>query len=136
MQTFDAMASILCERRAWQVIIINDKVIGRRVQAARLQKKLSQADLAALLDVSVSYVSRIECGKIRLNLERIIEISLLLDVSILDVIDGCYASTEQAASEHITPPAKERLYQLINTATPRALELMQELCESVYRLVP
>ena len=118
------------------MVIINDKVIGRKVQAARLQKKLSQADLAALLDVSVSYVSRIECGKIRLNLERVIELSLLLDVSIPDMLDGCYASTGQAACEHMDSPDKERLYQLISTATPRALELMRELCESVYRLVP
>lgn len=119
----------------WQMVIINDKVIGRKVQAARLQKKLSQADLAALLDVSVSYVSRIECGKIRLNLERIIELSLLLNVSMMDILQGSYTSTEMTHSTTPESPTKEHLYQLINTATPNALELMYELCESVYRLI-
>ena len=117
------------------MIIINDKVIGHRVQAARLQKKFSQADLAFLLNVSVSYVSRIECGKIRLNLERIIEISQFLDVPLLDMLHDSFSSIGEVSHVHTVHPAKERLYQLINTATPNALELMQELCESVYKHV-
>lgn len=117
------------------MVIINDRIIGRRIQAARLQKKLSQADLASLLDVSVSYVSRIECGKIRLNLERIIELSLLLNVSMLDILRGSYSATDIAPADSTECLAKERLLQLINTATPNALELMQELCESVYKMV-
>lgn len=117
------------------MVIINDKVIGRRIQAARQQKCLSQAELASLLDVSVSYVSRIECGKIRLNLERIIELSQLLDIPLLDMLNESYTSTIATPREYAAHPAKERLYQLINTATPNALELMQELCEAVYKHV-
>lgn len=117
------------------MIIINDKVIGVKIQAARQQKSLSQAELAAMLDVSVSYVSRIERGKIRLNIERLVELCMLLNVSILDILDGSYVATDIATTTHVDCPSKTRMLQLINTATPKALELMQELCESVYKLV-
>lgn len=117
------------------MIIINDKVIGVKIQAARQQKSLSQADLAAMLDVSVSYVSRIERGRIRLNIERLLELCILLNVSILDVLDGSYVATDIATRAHVQCPSKERMLQLVNTATPKALELMLELCESVYKLL-
>ena len=117
------------------MVIINDKIIGQRIQTARLQKKLSQSDLADLLDVSVSYVSRIECGKIRLNLERIIELCLILNISLPDILQGSYSSTEVKPINNTDCPSKERLLQLINTATPKALGLMQEICESVCKIV-
>lgn len=117
------------------MVVINDKVIGYRIQSIRLQKKMSQADLVSMLDVSVSYVSRIERGKIRLNIERLIEISLLLNISVSDLLDGSFDSNTITSCNSKDSSEKERLLLLINTATPRALQLMLELCESVYKLV-
>ena len=39
------------------------KEIGKRVRSARLEKRMTQAQLAAALDISVPYISHIEQGR-------------------------------------------------------------------------
>ena len=56
-------------------------VIGRRIQNARLENKLTQEELADLMDISVAFMSRVETGKAQINLKRLIQISEVLHVS-------------------------------------------------------
>ena len=44
--------------------MINYYTIGQRVKEARKKKRLSQADLADLIDKSTSYISYMETGVI------------------------------------------------------------------------
>ena len=55
--------------------------IGARIKRARQKKRLSQADLAELLKVSVAHVSDIERGKTSCSLSILKGISEVLNIS-------------------------------------------------------
>ena len=66
---------------------LNYSIIGVRLKQARINKKITQEDLAEKLDVSVTYISRIERGSTTINLRRLAEICNLLDVSMGEILD-------------------------------------------------
>ena len=74
---------------------LNYIIIGDRLKEARMNKKLTQEDLAEKLGVSVPYVSRIERGSTAINLKRLAEICNILDVSEGEILSG--ASTESSS---------------------------------------
>lgn len=61
------------------------KKIGKNIQKERLKQGMTQENFAELMNVSWSYVSKIESGVINLSLGKILEIAdfLKIDVSIL-----------------------------------------------------
>ena len=61
------------------------KIIGKNIQLERQKQGLTQETFAELMDVSWSYVSKIESGVINLSLGKILEIAdfLRIDVDIL-----------------------------------------------------
>lgn len=63
----------------WGVFMALDyNIIGERIKLARTKKKLTQENLAEKLDVSVAYLSRIECGDAFINLKRLNQICEIL----------------------------------------------------------
>ena len=74
---------------------LNYSIIGMRLKQARINKKITQEQLAEKLDVSVAYISRIERGSTSINLKRLSEICALLDVSEGEILSG--AATESAS---------------------------------------
>ncbi len=69
--------------------------INRRVYELRKRAKMTRAQLAAWLGISVSTLSRIERGLVRLSAERVSLIARLLHVSIAELYGE--ADEEQAA---------------------------------------
>ena len=51
-------------------MMISYKAIGRRIKYYRKLAKMRQADLAEKLDVSISYISQLECGIAEVSLKR------------------------------------------------------------------
>ena len=47
--------------------------IGRQIRAARLRRKMTQAQLAETADLSVPYISHVERGKKRVSLDALRE---------------------------------------------------------------
>lgn len=74
---------------------LNYSIIGIRLKQARIDKKMTQEQLAEALDVSVAYVSRIERGSTNINLKRLSEICSLLDVTEGEILSG--ASTQSSS---------------------------------------
>lgn len=64
------------------------KLIGKKIKKARREKGVTQEKLAEELDVSVSFISQIETGKKHFNLNRISEISEILEKPVGYFIDG------------------------------------------------
>lgn len=66
--------------------------IGSRIKAARENKKITQEELAALLDMSTTHISVIERGVKPPKLETFIRIANVLGVSsdylLMDIIDN------------------------------------------------
>lgn len=67
---------------------VDFKLIGARVQNIRKERKMTQEVLAEKLDVSVGYVSQIERGITKANLEMLAEISATLDCDLAFLICG------------------------------------------------
>ena len=58
------------------------KIIGKNIQKERQKKGLTQETFAELMNVSWSYVSKIESGVINLSLGKILEISNYLQINV------------------------------------------------------
>ena len=61
---------------------LNYQMLGRRIHAARIAKKLSQFQLADAISSSPTFISRIECGAKGPGLETLLLIADALQVSI------------------------------------------------------
>ena len=63
-------------------MLINYRLIGRRVREYRYRQNLNQAGLAEEADISVPYLSRIENGAKNVSLTVLIKIAIALDVGV------------------------------------------------------
>ena len=55
-------------------------IIGSRIRKARLEKNITQEELAEKIDVSVAFISRIERGTSHVNLKRLSQLCNILDI--------------------------------------------------------
>jgi len=62
------------------------KKIGERLQEARLQKNLTQKELAFMVDVEISQITRIERGVINTSVLSLMRITHALEISISDFL--------------------------------------------------
>lgn len=60
---------------------LNYKKIGKKIKQARCMKKLTQMELADILDMSYSYISYIETGRRHMSLETFVMIANELNVT-------------------------------------------------------
>ena len=63
--------------------------IGRRISLNRRMKRITQAKLAEMLDISVSYVGQVESGKTKVSLSRLDQIADILEIDVAMLVsDG------------------------------------------------
>ena len=94
---------------------VSYKAIGRHIQEARKQAKLTQSMVAEKLKMSDTYYGKIERGECRVNLERLAQISVLLHTPLEDLISGCMEHCEQT-----------------NMDNPKKLSLASQFSEIAY----
>lgn len=70
---------------------IDYKLIGQRIKSARKQCHLTQEQLAEQLSVTVGYVSQLERGITKINLDTLAKISQLLNCDITYFLNGTVA---------------------------------------------
>ncbi len=75
------------------------KVIGERIRKARIDGNLTQENLAEKLDVSVAFVSRIECGTTHVNLTRLSEICSILNIDEGQILNGVSTDSKNYLSD-------------------------------------
>ena len=85
---------------------INYKKIGERIKRLRIQKGISQIELARVIDVSQTHMSNIENGNTGISLWTAVKISRGLDCSI-----DSFADEEKYSDE---PKAADRLEKYID----------------------
>jgi transcriptional regulator with XRE-family HTH domain len=61
------------------------KKLGENIRAIRLQKKMSQVDLAAACDFEKGNMRRIEAGRTNPTVVTLIKISKALEVDVIDL---------------------------------------------------
>lgn len=72
---------------------IDYELIGQRIKKRRTQKGITQEKFAEYLDVTVGYVSQIERGITKVNLERLASIAEFFGCSVMDLL-GNSAKTD------------------------------------------
>lgn len=75
--------------------------VGKKLKNLRLAKKLTQSELANELGVSIGYISQVESGDKCFNLDRLQEISKILDKPVGYFISGTDTDFRLAAIEEI-----------------------------------
>ena len=68
--------------------MIDYRIIGQRVQKARTGLGMTQESLAEKLQISTNYLSKIETGREKPNLEMLAKISVALDASLAELLTG------------------------------------------------
>lgn len=67
---------------------IDYKVIGSRIRSHRKKAGLTQENLAEMLDISVSFQSRLERGAAKISLEKLVLTAEHINVSVSQLITG------------------------------------------------
>lgn len=101
-------------------------VIGRRIKEVRLEKQLTQEELADKLNVSVAFMSRVERGTSKINLKRLAQISDELNISIAYLLTG----SNMASKDYL----KEDFCKVLEKCTPLQQKLIYEISELVCRI--
>lgn len=55
------------------------KKVGKRIQSIRMGRKLTQAELAQLLNLTPKYLSNVECGAKCLSMDTFVDLANALD---------------------------------------------------------
>lgn len=66
-------------------------MIGERIRESRKKAGITQQQIAEIMDVSIAYLSRIERGTSNINLQRLAQLSVVLNVPIEYLISGVVA---------------------------------------------
>ena len=69
-------------------MILDNKLIGKRIKELRCLNYISQMELAEKSDISDTYLSLIESGKKRVSLETLIKVAHALDTSADTLLTG------------------------------------------------
>lgn len=66
---------------------INYNLIGANIKEARIRRKMTQEELAEIMEVSVAFLARIERGASQINLKRLIQICQILNISENEILN-------------------------------------------------
>ena len=75
--------------------------IGKRIQAKRKSQNKTQEALAEAIEVTVGYISQIERGITKVNLETMSNIAEILECDITDFLSGATKNTGTYLSDDI-----------------------------------
>lgn len=67
---------------------IEYKVIGRHIRTARKRKNMTQEDVAAAIEMSPAHFGKVERGDRPVNLQRLSQLSQVLDVLLEKLVEG------------------------------------------------
>ena len=101
---------------AWMV---DYKRLGGRIRQARLDRGLTQAELAELADVSTPYVSHVERGAKTISLNTLTRVAESLDTTLDSLLLGqqvsdqnAYGTEVAALLEDCSPAQRQTLYEI------------------------
>ncbi len=111
------------------------KVIGRHIRDARKQRNMTQEQVAEAIDISLQHYGKVERGDRHINLTRLAELSVLLNVPIEKLVEGSVIQAESAFSvmdgSSEDSNFMEAMQQISKGCSAPALRLMIRLCSSV-----
>lgn len=103
---------------------INYNTVGLRIRRYRMERKITQEELAFRVNTSASYISNIEHGHKKPSLEKLAEIADVLNVTINDLI--------YPVSNVSSVSSAEKINELISLYTP---EQQKKLWDSIGAII-
>ena len=97
--------------------------IGARIRNARIEQKMSQADLAAKASISLPHISSIELGKTKMLLSTFIRVIEALQISADSVL--------RANVPTVTSMYASEIAELFEDCTPSELESMKSIIQNI-----
>ena len=97
----------------------DDRLIGNRIRSARLEKRLTQEELADRLNVKQSQISHIEKGRSSITLDHVFTLREVLDQPLwylLGLPNDCDLTEDEAELLH--------LYRLLAEGTEKEFALL------------
>lgn len=94
--------------------MINYKEIGKRIAHFRRKNNLTQQKLADKMDLSLSFIGQIERGITQISLERLHEISEILNVDIVMLLSPDLANNKELIGIQISEIIKDWSVEQIN----------------------
>lgn len=82
-------------------------LLGNRIREIRKAKGLTQEQLAELVDIEQKHVSRIELGKNAPTVDRLDQLSKVLNVPLRDFFDFIHLTDQKTRSKSIDEMLKE-----------------------------
>ena len=98
-------------------------IIGERLKKARLEKNLTQEQLAEQIDVSIAFLSRIERGNSQINLKRLSQVCEILGVSEGYILNG--------ASSNSTNYLSSEFNEILNSVSPEKQKLIYKIAKVI-----
>ena len=102
---------------------VDFKLIGTRIKSVRKEKGRTQEWLAEKIDVTVGYISQIERGITKINLETLGEIGAVIETDIAYFLSG--VSTEQELY------LNNELHQKFEMLSERDKKIVNEIIETM-----
>lgn len=102
------------------------KALGTRIQQQRRERKMTQEDIAFRMGCSLTYISKLENGRASCNLERLLELSNILQCDVAELLCGInvdspkYLEVEfSRMMEQLSSEDKELLYAMMEVMVRR-----------------
>ena len=90
------------------------KKVGKRIQSIRMERKLTQAELAQILNLTPKYLSNVECGAKCLSMDTFVDLANALETDanslLVDVLNVSTPVQSSKLAERLSllPPPKQR----------------------------
>lgn len=107
-------------------MILDYMNIGKRIKDARIERKMKQSELADELGISVAFMSRVERGRSKINLERLVQISEILDKCPAQLLSGINCEKKDFV--------KDDFILLLGRCNLRQKELIYKISELVIKI--
>jgi transcriptional regulator with XRE-family HTH domain len=114
-------------------------LIGKRIKAARREKKMTQEELAEYCNCTSTHICNIENAKIGISLERLFKISVILEKSMdYFVMDNPYANPHTKIDAEIAPKLVQcdpQMLEIVNALLDRLLTYRASINETINRML-
>lgn len=87
---------------------------GRRIQEQREKLGYTQQDIYDKIDISQNHYSRIENGHVGISIEKLIQLSVILNISIDYILTGKIPSKKESGFEEKYNKLSNKQKQFIN----------------------
>lgn len=102
---------------------IDYSIIGSRIKKARIEKHMTQENLADKLDISVAFLSRVERGSAHINLTRLNQLCNILNISEGYLLNGVSSNSENYLDNEFS--------NLIKSISPEKQKLIYNIAKII-----